>query len=111
MYAVIFRATVKELDDEYVQTAKRLRELACHAYGCVEFAAVTEGNEEIAISYWKTREDIERWKKDPEHVRAQTLGQEKWYRTYTVQVVEILREYHKDGLQLASLSSTERGRP
>ena len=39
MYAVIFKATVKQLDDEYSQTAKRMRELAIEKYGCLDFVS------------------------------------------------------------------------
>ncbi len=95
MYAVIFRAEINELDADYSKTAKRLRELALDKYGCIEFVSATEGESEIAISYWNTKEEITRWKNDPEHVAAQKSGREKWYKSYTVQIVEVLREYHK----------------
>jgi len=93
MVAVIFRAQTNELDDRYFEMAKRMRELAISRYGCLEFIAVTEGRQEIAISYWNDLEAIERWKADEEHRKAQELGRNYWYRSYTVQVVEVLREY------------------
>ena len=93
MYAVIFRAELGEFDDHYTATAARLRQRALEEYGCIEFTAVTEGNMEIAISWWEGLEQIQRWKQDPEHVAAQQMGRSKWYKSYTVQVVEILREY------------------
>ena len=93
MYAVIFRAEISDIDEEYLKIAKRLRELALSKYGCIDFVALTEGNNEIAISYWKTKEEIEKWKNDPEHIQAQRLGKEKWYQSYTVQVAEVIREY------------------
>ena len=93
MYAVIFRAKTKELDDEYYIMAKRMRELAINNYGCVEFTAVTEGSDEIAISYWGSREQIKKWKQDSEHLVAQTLGKEKWYEAYSVEIVEVLEKY------------------
>ncbi len=96
MYAVIFRATINKLDDEYLQMAQRLREDAFRRYGCLDFTSLTAGDQELTVSYWKTEEAIARWKADPEHIRAQMLGRKKWYRTYTVQIVEIVREYRKD---------------
>jgi len=30
-----------------------MRDLAINKYGCSEFISTTEGNNEIAISYWK----------------------------------------------------------
>ena len=93
MYAVIFRARIRELDDVYESIASHLRELAINQYGCLEFTGVTEGKEEIVISYWQTEEDILAWKNNAEHKRAQALGRERWYESYSVEVVEIQRQY------------------
>jgi heme-degrading monooxygenase HmoA len=93
MYAVIFRAEILELDVEYVDMARRMRDLAIAEYGCVEFVACTEGNTEIAISYWESEEQIQQWKQNAEHLVAQEKGRSKWYRSYTVQVVEVVRAY------------------
>ena len=97
MYAVIFRATVHEFDADYERSAARLRELAFERYGCRDFVAFTEGDQEVAISYWDSEADILRWKQDPEHTRAQQRGRERWYADYTVQVVEVVREYGNRG--------------
>jgi len=96
MYAVIFKAKTKELDEEYFTMAKHMRELAMNKYGCTEFTAVTEGREEIAISYWDSMEQIAKWKQDSEHLVAQELGKSKWYEDYTVEIVEVLSAYVKD---------------
>ena len=89
MFAVIFRAEIKQLDEQYSETAKRLRELAMTKYDCIDFIAVTEGNQEIAVSYWKSEEDSKRWHKDSEHLQAQKMGKEKWYQSYQVQIAEL----------------------
>ena len=91
MYAVIFRATIKELDAQYSKMAERMRELAIKEYGCTEFTACTEGYNEIAISYWPSLEHIKAWHQNPEHKIAQELGRTKWYDSYQVQVTEVLR--------------------
>ena len=96
MYAVIFKATLKQVDDDYLQTAARLRELAKQQYGCVDFISLQEGDREIAISYWQNQQDILAWKADPEHRRVQALGKARWYASYQVEVVEILRDYDSD---------------
>ena len=95
MYAVIFKAKTNELDEAYFKMANRMRELAINEYGCTEFTAVTEGSSEIAISYWKSMEDIKKWKDNSEHLLAQDLGRSKWYKEYTVQIVEVLSEYER----------------
>ncbi|WP_020674470.1 antibiotic biosynthesis monooxygenase family protein [Geopsychrobacter electrodiphilus] len=93
MYAVIFRAEIKGLDEAYFEMASRMRDLAINKYGCVEFRAVTERNQEIAISYWNNQDQIKAWKNDPEHQKAQELGKSKWYKAYQVQITEIIRKY------------------
>ncbi len=90
MYVVIFRATVKAFDAEYVETAQRLRDLALSDYGCLEFTACTENDQEIAISYWSSLDEIKAWHQNPEHRRAQALGKAKWYASYRVEVTKMV---------------------
>lgn len=94
MYVVIFRATVRELDAEYSAVAARMRELALGQFGCIEFHSVTEGIKEVSLSYWPSEESIRAWKAHPEHVLAQRAGRERWYKSYSVQVAQVSREYH-----------------
>lgn len=96
MYAVIFKARIRELDAEYSATAERMRRLAIGEYGCLEFNSCAEGEYEIAISYWDSLAQIQAWKRHPEHRAAQQKGKTRWYSEYQVQVVEILRQYEMD---------------
>lgn len=93
MFVVIFRAKVKAFDDEYTQVAARMRELALKEFGCLDFQAVSEGNDEVALSYWPDESSIRAWKSHSEHVLAQQLGRERWYESYIVQIAQITREY------------------
>ena len=96
MFAVIFKAKPGQQDDIYLQTVSRMRELAFNKYGCLDFISATEGDLELAISYWEDEESIKRWKNDSEHTLAQKAGRSAWYESYSVQIVEIKREYaHK----------------
>jgi heme-degrading monooxygenase HmoA len=95
MYAVIFKAEINEIDNAYSEMAAQMRDLAQNKYGCIEFTAVTEGANEIAISYWHTLEQIQLWKNAVNHTVAQELGRSKGYKEYQVQVVKIIREYKK----------------
>ena len=97
MYAVIFRAKMKGQDEAYVSMAQSMRYLAKDKYGCTEFVSVTEGSDEITISYWDTLEQIRAWKQDARHLAAQNLGKSAWYQSYHVQVTEVLREYESVG--------------
>lgn len=93
MYIVIFRAKPGTMDSDYSRTAATLRELAFASFGCIDFVSVTEGDNEIALSYWPDEESIRKWKAHSDHVIAQQLGREKWYESYIVQIAEIKREY------------------
>ena len=96
MYAVIFKASFKDvnqLDAEYHGLAKQLQVLAKEQYHCQNFVSTTEGNQEIAISYWSSLEHLKAWKNDPLHQIAQSKGMQQWYETYTVEIVEIVKSY------------------
>ena len=96
MYAVIFRAEIYKLDKSYFEMAQRMKELAINKYGCTQFISVTENTHEIAISYWQDQEQIKKWKQDAEHLVAQETGRTTWYKSYRVQIVEVIREYRKN---------------
>lgn len=93
MFVVIFRAKVRSLDDDYFRVAARMRELALSEFGCLEFHTVTEGDNEVALSYWPSEEAIQAWKAHPEHLLAQKAGRERWYESYSVQVACVTRDY------------------
>lgn len=93
MYAVIFKAEINALDENYTKTAKRMRDLAMQQYGCTRFVSLMEGSQELTVSYWESPDQIEAWKQDPEHQKAQELGRSLWYRSYSVDVVHVLRHY------------------
>jgi heme-degrading monooxygenase HmoA len=94
MFAVIFQAKMKKIDDEYANVAERMRHLALSEFGCIKFSALTEGVNEIAISYWPNEEKILAWKRYSEHLIAQELGRERWYESYEVQICKVERQYH-----------------
>ncbi|MGE4480696.1 antibiotic biosynthesis monooxygenase family protein [Acidocella sp.] len=93
MFVVIFRARIARLDEDYARMAARLRELALREFGCVEFHAVTEGEEEVALSYWPDLAAITAWKRQAEHLLAQSHGRQRWYESYRVEIAEISRAY------------------
>jgi heme-degrading monooxygenase HmoA len=97
MFVVIFRAQIRSLDEQYFAAAARMRDLALAEFGCIEFHAVAEGQDEVALSYWPNEESIKAWRAHPEHVEAQRLGKEKWYASYSVEVARISRKYGTAG--------------
>ncbi|NNG77143.1 antibiotic biosynthesis monooxygenase [Acinetobacter sp. ANC 4277] len=90
-YIVIFKAKINVLDDEYSRTAQLLREKALTQFKCQKFEAITENGFEIALSYWNSLEDIQTWHRDAEHQVAQRLGKEKWYKSFSVEIYEVMQ--------------------
>jgi len=95
MYAIIFKAKIRDLDDHYFEMAGRMRAVAMREYGCTDFISVTEGDTEIAISYWPSLAQIEVWRQDIEHLEAQDIGRSKWYSSFEVQTLEVIRQFGK----------------
>ena len=94
-YVVIFKARIRTLDELYFSTAQQLRDKALTHFNCQHFEALTEGEHEIALSYWNTLEDIRAWQQDAQHLVAQQLGKNQWYASFSVEICEVLRRYHK----------------
>ncbi|MCL6236471.1 antibiotic biosynthesis monooxygenase [Acinetobacter sp. ANC 5579] len=93
-YVVIFKACIRTLDELYFSTAQQLRDKALTHFNCQHFEALTEGEHEIALSYWNTLEDIRAWQQDAQHLVAQQLGKNQWYTNFSVEICEVLRRYH-----------------
>ena len=93
-YVVIFKARIRTLDEMYFSTAQQLRDKALTHFNCQHFEALTEGEHEIALSYWNTLEDIRAWQQDAQHLVAQQLGKNQWYASFSVEICEVLRRYH-----------------
>lgn len=93
MYVVIFRAQVRQFDAEYSAMANQLRELALTQYGCLEFQALSEGEHEIALSYWPDLASIKQWREMGLHLEAQAKGRQEWYSSYQIDIAKVERRY------------------
>ncbi|MEQ1744988.1 MAG: antibiotic biosynthesis monooxygenase [Saprospiraceae bacterium] len=90
-YAVIFSTVRTDGDDGYAATAQRMAELAAAQPGFLgeEFARDNIG---ITVSYWADLESVRQWKMNAEHLIAQKMGREKWYRSYRLRVCKVERD-------------------
>ncbi len=91
-YAVIFTSLRKAEDDGYSEMAAKMEALAMQQRGYlgIESARSELG---ITVSYWENPEAIRNWKMNVDHLFAQQLGKEKWYRNYRVRICRVEREY------------------
>lgn len=91
-YAVIFTSLRTEVEEGYSSMADRMLELAKTQDGYLGFESAR--NEiGISVSYWLNLESIAAWKKNSEHLIAQKLGKEKWYKQFTIRICKVEREY------------------
>ena len=96
-YAVIFTSKKSNEDSGYEEMARLMVNLAQQQKGfiSVESARGADGVG-ITISYWESLEDVTAWKNNTEHLKAQQLGQTKWYDSYKVRICKVEREYAMD---------------
>lgn len=91
-YAVIFTNKQTKDIEGYSEMADTMESLAKKQPGYLGFESAR--NElGIAISYWKTLDDIKNWKANLDHLEAQVSGKNKWYSWYKVRICKVEREY------------------
>lgn len=96
-YAVVFaslRAASGSVDDGYAAMAARMVELAAvqPGYLGVESARGADGFG-ITVSYWRSLEDVQAWRREVEHAAARQQGRERWYDAYELRVSRVERAY------------------
>lgn len=91
-YAVIFTSLRTEGDKGYDKTANRMIDLVKEQNG---FLGMETARSEvgITISYWRTLQAIQNWKKNTEHQTAQKNGRGKWYAAYKIRICKVERDY------------------
>ena len=91
--AVIFTSLRTDHDnDGYAAMAARMEELGAEQPGYLGIESVRD-DLGITVSYWRTEADARAWKQVAEHLGAQRLGQQQWYRSYRVRVAVVQRDY------------------
>lgn len=91
-YAVIFTSIRTGVDDGYGDAARRMVERAATMPGFlgVESARETVG---ITVSYWRSLDDIARWRDDAEHRAVRRMGRDRWYAAFTTRICRVERDY------------------
>jgi heme-degrading monooxygenase HmoA len=91
-YAVIFTSLRTPGDNGYARMSEEMVELARKQDG---FLGVESAREElgITVSYWRDLESIRKWKDDADHTIAREQGREKWYKSFSVRIARVEREY------------------
>jgi heme-degrading monooxygenase HmoA len=94
-YAAVITVERTESDDGYFEMADAMYQLATTQPGFLGMEWVYDAGQRAGItsSYWTNADAIATWKKHAEHLVAQRLGQERWYRAYTVRIARVERDY------------------
>jgi heme-degrading monooxygenase HmoA len=94
-YAVIFTSVNAPVDHaEHTALSAKLVEHAKTFSGFlgIEGSRNSDGTGVTAV-YWKDRESIQAWAKDPMHQAAKVKGRELWYSHWMIRICMVEREY------------------
>jgi len=89
-WVVLFIAKKREDLSGYSKTLDRMLEKVKKLPGFLHLQALS--NDEglgITISYWTSRESINEWGADNEHIQAQKRGIVDWYSQYQIVIASI----------------------
>jgi heme-degrading monooxygenase HmoA len=92
-YAVIFTSIRTNIDEaSYADTAEKMVALAAKQPGFLGVESANDGLG-ITVSYWDGPESIRNWKLNAEHLLAQQMGREVFYKSYKTRIARVEREY------------------
>lgn len=93
-YVVCFSSLRSEGDNGYGEMADQMERLAREQPGFlgIESARGADGFG-ITNSYWVDEASIREWKRNADHLVAQTAGRQTWYETYELRIARVERAY------------------
>ncbi|WP_024873626.1 antibiotic biosynthesis monooxygenase family protein [Tolumonas lignilytica] len=92
-YAVIFTSIRTNIDDGYAITADAMVALAQQQQPGFLGAESARNDIGITVSYWSDLDSIKQWKSNTDHLLAQRLGREKWYKSFKTRIAKVERDY------------------
>lgn len=91
-YAVIFSNLLNEEQEGYIEMGELMESLVINQDGYLGHESVRDGMG-ITVSYWDSLESIKKWKMNSEHLLAQKMGREKWYKQFKTRICKVERDY------------------
>jgi len=94
MIVTVFRSRLMPgLREEYVALVDRMVEIAAAMPGYISHKGFfAEDGERVTIVEFESEEAQRAWRMHPEHRDAQHKGREVYYRHFSVQVCQVIRE-------------------
>ena len=97
MIAVIFEVEINEGQQaQYLDIATTLRPLLDKIDGFISverFQSLTTPEKLLSLSYWRDEAAIKAWRELETHRAAQQKGRVEVFKTYTIRVANIVRDY------------------
>jgi heme-degrading monooxygenase HmoA len=90
---ILFRSRLTaQAGQDYADAAAELLALAQSAPGFIDIKSFTaEDGERLTVVRWRDAESLRAWREHPRHIEIQTIGREKWYEYYRMEVAEVSR--------------------
>jgi len=97
MYAVIFEVEIKEgQQDAYLNIATQLKEQLVEMPGFISierFESLVNEGKLVSLSFWEDEESLIHWKKNVDHLAAQTKGRDSIFKDYRIRIANVERDY------------------
>jgi heme-degrading monooxygenase HmoA len=64
-------------------------------------AFTAEDGERLTIVWWSDKETLDQWRRNQRHIAAKTLGRERWYEYYKMELAEVFHSNHFESEAMA----------
>lgn len=92
-YAVIAPTVLRDDAAGYPAMAMRLMELAPDVDGFLGIESCWQGKFVLAVSYWRSLDAIDAWRRHARHQVAKDLGKTRWFEAYFTRIARVERDY------------------
>ncbi|CAN3500423.1 hypothetical protein DICA1_C04984 [Diutina catenulata] len=94
-YSVVFTSTTTaDIDAQHYKNFSTIMMfLAKSMPGFLGVDSARDDKLGITVSYWQDLESIRQWKQQGDHKLAQEAGKAEFYKSYTVRVAKVERQY------------------
>lgn len=97
MYAVIFEVEIKEgQQDAYLSIAEKLKKQLVTMPGFISierFESLVNEGKLVSLSFWEDEKSLVHWKKNVDHLAAQTKGRASIFKDYRIRIAKVERDY------------------
>lgn len=97
MYAVIFEVEIAEgKKDQYLDIAAMLKEQLVKMPGFISierFQSLVNEAKLLSLSFWEDEKSLLNWKKNIDHMAAQSKGRASIFKDYRIRIAKVERDY------------------